>query len=474
MYIKSLTVDNKKFIFSSKSTIIRSKGNSVGKTTLLRMILFSLGYQIPATKGLNFQKMTFRLIFSRDDCDYEIIRNGLGITIIDKDNDSMQEFNVNVNQDEILSLVYGLDEPKLLKNILALHYFDQEKGWTLLNRGKIIGSISFSIEEFIEGLSNTEMTDLRDRLSVLLKEQKTYKQFRILLENRKEFESNISVSSWTSVDQIQDEIRSIEMEIRKIQNELQQYRKVKKNNNEAVKLIENMGLRIKTENGHIETIKRDNIVGFNVNQELVSTQIIRQKHYLDSLSFKRAKLIRELNNKTSLIDIDSQLARFNSAVSKLNVSVENLNAILKDYKKNIKNIREKIKVILNKTKISDALYRRILEYTKNLGIDEEIDPYADFIFTSNLKRYSGAHLHLLVFAFRLALLKELQVRFHKTWPIILDSPMSGELDRQNAKKMFGLLSKEFGDNQVIVATIFDLSAEFTWGKIIQLHGRLLD
>ncbi len=33
---------------------INSKKNSVGKTTLIRFILFGLGYQIPSTKKINF------------------------------------------------------------------------------------------------------------------------------------------------------------------------------------------------------------------------------------------------------------------------------------------------------------------------------------------------------------------------------------------------------------------------------------
>ena len=40
--------------FDSKN-LIYSKANSKGKTTLLRFILYALGYQIPATEGISIK-----------------------------------------------------------------------------------------------------------------------------------------------------------------------------------------------------------------------------------------------------------------------------------------------------------------------------------------------------------------------------------------------------------------------------------
>ena len=47
--------------FDSKN-LIYSKANSKGKTTLLRFILYAIGYQIPATEGIGeFDKMSFEI-----------------------------------------------------------------------------------------------------------------------------------------------------------------------------------------------------------------------------------------------------------------------------------------------------------------------------------------------------------------------------------------------------------------------------
>ena len=48
--------------FDNQNNLIYSKENSKGKTTLIRFILYSLGYQIPATEGIgDFSKFTFSL-----------------------------------------------------------------------------------------------------------------------------------------------------------------------------------------------------------------------------------------------------------------------------------------------------------------------------------------------------------------------------------------------------------------------------
>ena len=42
--------------FSKNVNIIHSKQNSSGKTTLLRFILYALGYQIPSTRKISFSQ----------------------------------------------------------------------------------------------------------------------------------------------------------------------------------------------------------------------------------------------------------------------------------------------------------------------------------------------------------------------------------------------------------------------------------
>ena len=50
---------------------------------------------------------------------------------------------------ELHKLLFGNCNDDILLNLLGTFYIDQEKGWTLLNRGTVIGSVHFNIEELM-------------------------------------------------------------------------------------------------------------------------------------------------------------------------------------------------------------------------------------------------------------------------------------------------------------------------------------
>ena len=63
----------------------------------------------------------------------------------------------------------------ILDNLLGSFYLDQEKGWTLLNRGKVIGKIPFNIEKLICGLSERTYIDLQVELTNIKRELEKYR-----------------------------------------------------------------------------------------------------------------------------------------------------------------------------------------------------------------------------------------------------------------------------------------------------------
>ena len=64
----------KAFSFSEKSNIIYSTANSVGKTTLMRVLLYSLGYNVPGTKRFPIEKYEYEVSVTLDDGTGLIIR----------------------------------------------------------------------------------------------------------------------------------------------------------------------------------------------------------------------------------------------------------------------------------------------------------------------------------------------------------------------------------------------------------------
>ena len=135
---------------NSDVCVFYSKNNSTGKTTLMRAILYTLGFSIPNTDFVRFEHYEFILELSHQDKHYTLMRKDQLLKINDT------EFDLPVEQSAAHTFLFGIANAEILYNLLATIYFDQEKGWTLLNRGTIIGTNRFSIESFFRGLKNDE------------------------------------------------------------------------------------------------------------------------------------------------------------------------------------------------------------------------------------------------------------------------------------------------------------------------------
>lgn len=150
---QSLLSDNQKtFEFDPRINIVFSKENSAGKTTLLRMLMYAMGYPIPSTRGIRFSDYeTVLTVIGTNEQEFALTRNCDYIEVTYDRNE--KGFSLPVDQNELLSLIFGIENPEVIENLLGTFYIDQEKGWTLLNRGKVIGNIHFSIESLLHQLN---------------------------------------------------------------------------------------------------------------------------------------------------------------------------------------------------------------------------------------------------------------------------------------------------------------------------------
>jgi hypothetical protein len=118
------------------------------------------------------------------------------------------------------------------------------------------------------------------------------------------------------------------------------------------------------------------------------------------------------------------------------------------------------------------LYGLISEYAKELDIDERfVRPSEMDIFTSDLKSLSGAIFHKIVFAFKMSYIKLIHAHTGTRLPIILDSPSGREVDHINVTDMMTILSRDFSEHQIIIASIH--SYDFPSPHIIEIEKQLL-
>ena len=120
--------------------------------------------------------------------------------------------------------------------------------------------------------------------------------------------------------------------------------------------------------------------------------------------------------------------------------------------------------------IVTSLHQNMAKYLAEFGVDSDATKLNSYLFTSNLKELSGAMLHKTVFAFRLAYIIEIKRIIGVKLPIILDSPSGKEVDKNNIELMMAILSRDFSDHQIIIASIFNYNLSAT--NVIEIENRL--
>ena len=151
--------------FSEKRNHIYSRTNTKGKSTYVRLLFYALGYPIPNMRGIKYEEIITEVTFSEKGKRYIAIRENNLITLFF--DESHIEFTLPSQHMSFLSFIFKYENIKVLKNLLGFMYIDQDKGWTLLNRGTVIGKIKFSIEELLAGLNGIDIDDLIEKKNVL-------------------------------------------------------------------------------------------------------------------------------------------------------------------------------------------------------------------------------------------------------------------------------------------------------------------
>lgn len=353
---------------------------------------------------------------------------------------------------------------------------DQEKGWTLLNRGVVIGSIHFNIEDLILGLSERDCSELKSQESRLLDELNKYRQ----ISNVVKYKESIEHSSGSIVtDFLKEEVNTkleqkiIEREM--IRSDLKRIDRVMQSNKQIKSYIEDLRLLVETPSGDLIPVTSENLHGLNDSIEyLVAKRKIKAAEY-KSLSREIEALKNENNNNsnTELFKVESISSAFDEMVRQFPYGYEKIERIISEIKEQLSVVR---KQIFDFTRFNNdvvkSLSESILGYAEFLGVGDRATMSSNYLFTSNLKELSGAILHKMVFSFRLAFIKEVKTRIGVTLPIILDSPSGKEIDKDNIQLMIDLLERDFKEHQVIIASIFHYN--ITNVREIELHNYLME
>lgn len=481
MIIKKIKITEgffeKTFEFSDRNNLIFSKFNSSGKTTLLRCILYGLGYRIPPTKYFKFNKCTTELTLKETKTgDIRLLRDREdSIEVIY--NNTSEIFILPNQHNKVLEILYGINNLELLNNILGAHYIDQEKGWTLLNRGVVIGSIHFNIEELVRGLGDKNCFDLLNTQKGLKDKIEKYKQIQNIIEYKKNVcQNDNSFVQEEKNEQLIYEINELQIRKNIINKKLNSIKKTLKGNFQFEKFISEMNILVRDENGKEIKVTSENIVGLN---DSIDILITKQKMYMNAIiqltkDIEKLEHIRKKEeNQLSFFESIDSVELFDTTISRLPLNEDVVKTDINNLQKELKNINEKLASLSNSNNASvNSIIKSINKYAHEMGLENSNNFGEKYLFTSNLKELSGAVLHKTVFVFKLAYILEIQNKLGIKLPIILDSPSGKEVDVNNIQKMMNILKNDFCENQIIIASIYNYSLPEI--KKIEIKRRMVE
>lgn len=452
-------------VFAEGRNLIFSDTNTKGKTTYIRLLFYALGYPIPNMKGINFENIETTVIFIEKNREYTVERDGNFLQLSVED--EKIHYTLPSEHEAFLSHIFQYDNIKVIRNLLGFLYIDQDKGWSLLNRGTVIGRIKFNIEELLAGLNNTDISGLQEKKKRLEYDKNKYSalvNLQVLSEQVFEHHGEIFVSDIEK--EYSEKIAYINLKIEHLNNSLREINSLLRKEKQFFDYIDSMRLYVKGPNGNIP-VRRDTLVnapestGFlKARQSIFVTDIEKLKREKAILESK----LSEYTLKTSQIYlipqqdkgdvIDKKLASF-AAIDQNMVS-----DLLTKASEDLKQTKSEIKTCVKKNNsYITQIYNYVLSYATRLGIEEKMVQKEDYIFTSDLKSMSDAVLQKMVFAFKVAFLKVIEEAMDTKLFMVIDSPKSKELDDKNTELIMNLIKEELNDNQVFIASIYDFECE---------------
>lgn len=372
-------------------------------------------------------------------------------------------------------MLWGTNNLELLDNIIGACYIDQEKGWTLLNRGKVIGNIRYNIEQLVRALSGRQCTDLLLQEKRLELELKKYRQMQSIAKYKEEInEYKDELISESYDEELEKQLDVLYYELSVLNKELKRIENVIKKNDSFRKYIESMKIRVRASSGEEIPVNKDTIVDMNEYIEMLETKRRIISSEINSIKKAIEKLRIEMPQDDAQLSFgkkDSILTDFDKNMVKFDIDAIAISKAIDRLEKELKNTRGLITEATKRDNhIVDEMSEIIMRYSQELGVD--LVNRANYLFTKNLKELSGAVLHKLVFVYRLAAVLSIEKYLGYKLPLLIDSPSGKEVDRENVNAMMKILARDFSKNQIIVASIYEYDFDDV-NKVI-INGKLID
>ena len=274
-------------------------------------------------------------------------------------------------------------------------------------------------------------------------------------------------------DTVINELDKLLIQQREIKKELRRIESTISDNKKFKKFIEDMKLLVTTPNGEEIMVTEKNISGLEDLSELLKTKKLHIASMYSDICRKIEKIQEERtreNEQLKFFEENSIIKIFDKEILRMQLNQIAIDKQISMLGKQKAKLRKKIQGLTKEDNEYILSISNVIEnYAKELELE---DIPKGYLFTSNLKELTGAVLHKFAFIFRLGYILAIENKLNIKLPIILDSPSGKEIDKENIRVMTNILKRDFPNNQIIIASIF----EYNFDKVnkIEIKDFLLE
>jgi hypothetical protein len=258
-----------------------------------------------------------------------------------------------------------------------------------------------------------------------------------------------------------------------IERELGEINSIISKNNSFIKYIEDGRIVVTNIEGVEIPVNSATIKGYGditqitlARKNIKLAELNEVKSQIKNISLKR-------KDENLLWDVKEIIDKFDRDISSMEIDARAVDNILKKLEQEKRDINAQIEEMTSKDNESvKNIHAGIIKYAQQLDLHTIIERRDKYIFTRELAGLSGAILHKLVFAFKMAYTKEIERVTGLKLPVIMDSPKGSEVDNDNIKTMMQILKDDFKEHQVILSSIFN-DYPFEFNKTIQIQTKLM-
>lgn len=445
--------------FKEKVLITSEGEHSKGKTSLVRFILYALGYPISQTDGMEYYRFRTRMVIEVDKKEYLLTRDGESQFIDGILFDGKVRNRNRLENIPMINNILNIKDFNIAKSLIGCFYIDQEKGWSLLNRGFVVGKMYFGIEEFLGSLfkvhefdkiliEKQELEEQKDKLALITKIKEETEIYREQAENISEQNKKYAL-----IKELEEQKSELDYKIFKKRKEISKNELLLEQNEKFIKAIENMNIVLTIENKNV-IVTRENIKDYDFNKDIIELKLNELKLELEDLEKERIKKRRELfkiRQSFSEKETEYEVKNILNDLGKIKIDDTIINIVKNN---NTQKTKE------NNKKIRDSISDHVTELWEIMKpILEDLEVASEYmeeetVLKNKLKGLSGMQLHKLTLGYKIALNILVKNKLNLILPFIIDSPRSGEANEEISSLMLNVCFKYLKHNQIIVSSVY--------------------